>query len=197
MVRRRQSRLPPDRGEGVEQGHRHAGARRRDDVLVHLAVEEHELRIQIHHGRDEAAHGRGRCGALSAAAQVHEPVADAGVGIRFEEAVIAARFQCKEAETMMVDELASVVRTGIDDFVVGGGEATPELQARVENAAPTSRCDQNGTHHALPIPCCGSHQVNHWCCMIFRVAAVLSKPGSQVVGPMPRTWNRRPASPSA
>ena len=82
-VRRRQTRLPPDRHEGVQQGHPRPGRRRRDDVPVHLAVDQGQVRPLVAQGtgeradaqrRRERAHaGGGRRRSCGAGAWPHPP----------------------------------------------------------------------------------------------------------------------------
>ncbi len=118
-------------------------------MLVHLAVDEDQVRAGLAHGSDEPRQAERFSGAQAAASQLAEaaPRPDPGVGL--EERLEAARLERQERQALRLDDMPVVDGGGKRQAVARRSQAPPELDARVEQAPEPGRDDENVRHEAV------------------------------------------------
>ncbi len=151
-VWRREAGLPPDRHEGVQQDDGCAGCRCGDDVLMHLAVEEDQIRPHVMHSVDEPAHSKRGLRLLTAEAQVQKFSERCHAGIGSGELIVVARVQWQKLKTAKLDEPAVFGARGKRHAISGGSQTPAELHARVEQAWEPACHDEDVGHGASTPP---------------------------------------------
>jgi hypothetical protein len=81
-------------------------------VLVHLSVNQGEIRSQVANGACEIGHRHRFRGLTAALSQAHEPHESSPAGVRREKRFVSARLERKELETLMLDETSGRRATG-------------------------------------------------------------------------------------
>jgi hypothetical protein len=115
-------------------------------VLVHLSVDEDEIRIQVADVPGKAIDRHRDPGSLAPVMQSQESVKYACAGISRQELLIPARFQWKEVEAVILDERSGLGMTGEGQSMAGNAQAPGELDARVDDAGQTAGNNENASH---------------------------------------------------
>jgi hypothetical protein len=115
-------------------------------MLVHLSVNENEIRIPIADDMGETVDRRRLHSSLATAAQVHEPAERADSFIVLEEMLVTIWIQRKEVEPMVLDEFSRLGKTGEGYSMAGSGQAPGELDTRIENTRKPTVHRENACH---------------------------------------------------
>jgi hypothetical protein len=115
-------------------------------MLVHLAVDQDQIRFHLAHGPDESVDRQRFPGLFTAVAQVQQPVDRRVRGIGFEELLVPAPFQRNERKTVKLDDSTVFDTGGEGQPVTGGGKTPAELHARVEQTPESLRHDEDVGH---------------------------------------------------
>ncbi len=115
-------------------------------MLVHLCVDENEIRIQFTYRPGKAVERYRAPGLLTAVREVHEPWEYAGAAVGRQELLVPAGLEWKKVEAVMLSELLVAGKTGEGQSVTVGGQAPGKLDARVDDAGKAARYNEEASH---------------------------------------------------